>query len=173
MAGPTAAGKTVVSLEVAGDRCEIISADSVQVYRYLDIGSGKPDKADRVRIRHYLIDWVDPDYQFTAGEFCREAGKAVREIVACGKLPLFVGGTGLYIDSFFRGLSEIPEISPDVGEMLRNELLERGLKNLHEELVRVDPGFGKRIHPNDTQRIMRGLEVYRGTGRPLSSYYGG
>ncbi len=169
--GPTAIGKTGVSLAAAGEAFEILSADSVQVYRYLDIGSGKPDRADRERIRHYVIDCVEPDVSFSAGDFCREARTAVDTIISRGKKPMIVGGTGLYIDSYFQGLSEIPEISPDVREAVKSELTARGLESLHEELIRVDPVFGERIHPNDTQRITRGLEVYRGTGRPLSSYY--
>jgi len=172
LAGPTAVGKSGVSISIAGDRFEIISADSVQVYKYLDIGSNKPSIYDRERIRHYLIDWVEPDFSFTAGEFCREARKAADDIFARGRLPLIVGGTGLYIDSFFQGLSGIPEIPGDLKRSLRDELNERGREALYEELVRLDLEFGKRIHPHDTQRILRGLEVYRGTGRPLSSFHG-
>jgi tRNA dimethylallyltransferase len=170
--GPTAVGKTGVSLAMAEDgSCEIISADSVQVYKYLDIGSGKPERIDRERIRHYMIDVVDPDVPFTAGDFCREARQAAAEIASHRRVPLIVGGTGLYVDSFFQGLSDIPEIPGSVREAVREELAERGLQSLYDELLRVDPGFGGGIHPNDTQRITRGLEVYRGTGRPLSSYY--
>jgi tRNA dimethylallyltransferase len=173
LVGPTAVGKTAASLELAGDRFEIISADSVQVYRYLDVGSGKPEQADRDRIPHHLIDVVEPDVPFTAGEFCREAVKAAALVASRTRMPMIVGGTGLYIDSYFQGLSEIPEIAPGVRESIRADLAEGGLGRLHEELVRVDPAFGGRIHPNDTQRIVRGLEVFRGTGRPLSSYYTG
>jgi tRNA dimethylallyltransferase len=170
--GPTAVGKTGASLAMAEDgSCEIISADSVQVYKYLNIGSGKPELIDRERIRHYCIDVVDPEVPFTAGDFCREARKGAGEIASHGRVPLIVGGTGLYVDSYFQGLSDIPEIPRSVREGIREELLERGLQDLYDELVRVDPGFGSGIHPNDTQRITRGLEVYRGTGRPLSSYY--
>ncbi|HNW27143.1 MAG TPA: tRNA (adenosine(37)-N6)-dimethylallyltransferase MiaA [Spirochaetota bacterium] len=169
--GPTAVGKTGVSLAVAGNDFEIISADSVQVYRYLDIGSGKPDRSDRDRVRHYVIDCVDPDVPFTAGDFCREARAAADAILSRGRKPLIVGGTGLYIDSFFQGLSEIPEIPREVREAVKSEAAERGLQALHDELVRIDPDFGNRIHPNDTQRITRGIEVYRGTGKPLSSYF--
>jgi tRNA dimethylallyltransferase len=157
---------------MAGDLFEIISADSVQVYKYMDIGSGKPGRAERCRIRHYLIDWVEPDVNFTAGEFCREAQKAADEICARGRLPMIVGGTGLYIDSFFQGLSEIPEIPVNVKKSLRAELDERGLQYLYDELKRVDPRFGERIRPGDKQRVLRALEVYRGTGKPISSYYG-
>jgi tRNA dimethylallyltransferase len=173
LVGPTAVGKTGASLELAGDRFEIVSADSVQVYKYLDVGSGKPERADRERIPHHLIDIVDPDVPFTAGEFCREAEKAAAHIRSRNRLPMIVGGTGLYIDAYFHGLSEIPGISPDVREAIRADCAAGGLGKLYEELVRVDPAFGGRIHPNDTQRIIRGLEVYRGTGRPLSSFYTG
>jgi tRNA dimethylallyltransferase len=170
--GPTAVGKTGVSLAVADEGpFDIISADSIQVYKYLDIGSGKPDRAVRDRVRHYLIDWVEPDFPFTAGDFCRDAMASALEVVSRGSFPLIVGGTGLYIDSFFQGLSEIPEVPPEIRECVRDELTERGLPELHEELLRVDPGLGGRIHPHDTQRITRGLEVYRATGRPLSGFY--
>lgn len=171
--GPTAVGKTAASLDLAGDRFEIVSADSVQVYKYLDVGSGKPERADRERIPHHLIDVVEPDVPFTAGEFCREAERAVDLITARNRQPMIVGGAGLYIDAYFQGLSDIPEIAAEVRDAIRAELEDSGLRRLHDELVRVDPAFGNRIHPNDTQRIIRGLEVYRGTGRPLSSYYSG
>lgn len=170
--GPTGVGKTGASLAMADEgNCEIISADSVQVYKYLDIGSSKPERIDRERIRHYLIDVVEPDVPFTAGDFCREARKAAGEIASRGKVPLVVGGTGLYVDSLFQGLSDIPEIPRGVRDAVRDELAGRGLKSLYDELLRVDPEFGGGIHPNDAQRITRGLEVYRGTGRPLSSYF--
>jgi tRNA dimethylallyltransferase len=169
--GPTAAGKTEIACRLAGNKFEIISADSVQVYKYLDIGSGKPSPADRERIRHYLIDWVEPDFHFTAGEFCRGARSAADEILARNKLPMIVGGTGLYIDSFFQGLSEIPDVPKNFKKELHKELNDRGLERLHQELLLTDPEFGERIHPGDTQRILRGLEVFRGTGKPISSFY--
>ena len=144
----------------------------MQVYRYLDIGSGKPDRTVRERVRHYLIDEVDPDFPFTAGEFCRRASDAAREIEARGMRPMVVGGTGLYVDSFFGGLSDIPEIEPDIRGRLYDELDELGLRHLYDSLLLVDPELGRRLHPNDRQRILRALEVYRGTGKPISAYYG-
>jgi len=170
--GPTASGKTDLAMGLAGDIFEIVSADSVQVYRRLDIGSGKPTKAQRAAVRHHLIDIVDPDRQFTAGDFCREANASVEDILGRGKLPLFVGGTGLYIDSLFAGLSGIPRIDPAVSREVREELDSRGTVEMYERLRRIDPAFAARVHPNDRQRIARGLEVYRGTGRPLSGYFG-
>ena len=165
-------GKTAAALELVGEHFEIISADSVQVYRYMDVGSGKPTAAERSLVRHHLIDVVYPDEHFTAGDFCREAEKASSQIASRGKVPLVTGGTGLYIDSYFGGLSDIPDISVDVRREIRAELLEKGLTALYEKLMQVDPQFASHLHPNDTQRILRGLEVYRGTGRPLSSYHG-
>jgi tRNA dimethylallyltransferase len=158
-------------LNVAGEGFEIISVDSVQVYRLLDIGSGKPDQEQLQRIRHYLIDIVDPDYRFTAGDFVRMAREAAVEISSKGKIPLFVGGTGLYLDSFFKGLSHIPPVENSVRLKLYEEMEERGLIALHRELMEVDPEFAEKVHPNDPQRIIRGLEVYRETGRSLSCFY--
>ncbi|MCX7678589.1 MAG: tRNA (adenosine(37)-N6)-dimethylallyltransferase MiaA [Spirochaetes bacterium] len=172
MVGPTAVGKTELSLELASLGFEIISADSVQVYRYLDIGSGKPTVWERTIVRHYCIDIVDPDYNFTAGDFCRYADESVREIERNGKLPLFVGGTGLYINAYFFGLSGIPLVDESIKRALKNELKERGLRALYEELRIFDPVFAGRIHQNDTQRILRGLEVFRQCGKPLSSFFG-
>jgi len=161
-----------LSLALAGDLCEIISADSVQVYRYLDIGSGKPSAAQRSAVRHHLIDVVAPDYAFTAGDYLREARKASDDIGRNNRIPLFVGGTGLYIDSFFQGLSDIPPVSPETRSRLSSELEEHGLGHLYGELQACDPQFAGVIHPNDRQRILRGLEVYRETGKPLSGYFG-
>lgn len=170
--GPTASGKTDLAVGLAGDIFEIVSADSVQVYRRLDIGSGKPTPAQRAAVRHHLIDIVDPDRQFTAGDFCGEAFRAVEEVMRRGKLPLFVGGTGLYIDSLFGGLSGIPRVDPALSREVRDELDRKGSAEMFEQLARVDPAFAARIHPNDRQRIARGLEVFRGTGRPLSGFFG-
>jgi tRNA dimethylallyltransferase len=172
LVGPTASGKTDLALGLAGDIFEIISADSVQVYRRLDIGSGKPAPAQRELVRHHLVDIVDPDRRFTAGDFCREALLAAGDIEKRGKIPLFVGGTGLYIDSFFGGLSGIPPVDPLVSATIRDELERRGPAEMYAELERVDRAFALRIHPNDRQRIARGLEVFRGTGRALSGFFG-
>jgi len=171
LVGPTAVGKTEISLDLAGENCEIVSADSVQVYRYLDIGSCKPGTHERGLVSHHMIDVVNPDFPFTAGEYCRRAAVTCDEIEARGKYPLFVGGTGLYIDSFFQGLADIPEIEESVRENLMDELQERGLLSLFRELMAADREFASRVHENDRQRILRGLEVFRGTGRPISSFY--
>lgn len=143
------------------------------MYRYFDIGSGKPSPEERSLVRHYLIDVVDPDYPFTAGDFCEHALLAAGEIRERGKIPLFVGGTGLYIDSFFKGLSDIPRPPASVRDVLLRELEEKGLDALYQELHENDEQFARTIHPHDRQRILRGLEVLRGTGRPISDYYRG
>lgn len=137
----------------------------------MDIGSAKPTAEERSRVRHYLIDEVLPDYSFTAGDFCRRALQATEKIKSAGMIPLFSGGTGLYIDSFFKGISDIPDIDPAIREEIYRELEEFGLERLYADLKIADPEFAGRIHPNDRQRIFRGLEVYRGSGRALSSYY--
>lgn len=144
----------------------------MQVYRLLNIGSGKPEKDQMNRVRHYLIDVVDPDYRFTTGDFVRLAHKACREIIGKGKKPLFVGGTGLYLDSFFKGLSDIPHVDKAVRDRLYEEMEFRGAAELYNELKNVDSEFAAKVHPNDPQRIIRGLEVYRGTGKKLSSFFG-
>lgn len=173
IAGPTASGKSDLAIEFAENIFEIVSADSVQVYRYMDIGSGKPSACDLAKVPHHLIDIVDPDYQFTAGDFCSYAEAACGKIYSNNKIPLFAGGTGLYIDSFFKGLSGIPDIPPQVREYLIREMDEKGAAVLYAELLREDPVFAAKIHVNDRQRILRGLQVFRGTGRPISSYYSG
>lgn len=138
----------------------------------MDIGSGKPTTAERQRVPHHCIDIVDPDYPFTAGEFSRRAAASCHDIERRGRIPLVVGGTGLYIDSLFFGLSQIPPVDATVRAVLYRELEERGLPALFHELAGVDPPFAARIHENDRQRILRGLEVFRGTGQPLSAYHG-
>ncbi len=137
----------------------------------MDIGSCKPVKSELERVKHYLIDVVDPDFQFTAGEFCIRAETACRGIAAKGKVPLVVGGTGLYIKSFFYGISEIPDLDGSLKKALSDEADINGLDSLFEELAGADPEYASKIHPNDRQRIIRGLEVFRGTGRPFSDFH--
>ncbi len=160
-----------MAVELARGIFEIISADSIQVYKYLDIGSSKPGAGLRKKVRHHLIDIIEPDSQFTAGDFCRSAVAASDEISAAGRIPFFVGGTGLYINSFFMGLAEIPSINREIRENLLLEIVNKGVEALYNELLLVDSIFAGRIHPNDRQRILRGLEVFRQTGRPISSYH--
>lgn len=149
---------------------EIVSADSVQVYIGLDIGSGKLPADCRNRVPHHLIDIVAPDFHFDVASFCSHASRACDIIEKNNRIPMFVGGTGLYVDGFFKGLSPVPDVDPAVREKLNEEVLDRGLSALYDELLMVDPGAARAIHPNDRQRILRALQVFRGTGSTISSF---
>ena len=138
----------------------------------MDIGSGKPGIEERNKIPHHGIDIANPDDNFTAGDFVRYAENVCKDIQQRDAKPLFVGGTGFYMDAFFKGLSGIPDIDKSVKTVLQAEASE-GLESLYDELSAVDSVFAGKIHPNDRQRIIRGLEVYRGTGRPITWYYQG
>ncbi len=171
LVGPTAIGKTELSFALAEQfNCEIISMDSVQVYRFMDIGSAKPSREEQKKVRHHLIDIVDPDEQYSAASFVRDCLHAVEDICHQGKTPLITGGTGLYLSCLINGLFETIHVKDEVRETLKKELRARGLKALHQELATVDPTAAKRIHPNDRQRILRGLEIHRGTGTPWSEH---
>ena len=169
--GPTAVGKTEVGLTLAAAFAgEIISADALQVYRGLDVGTAKPAAADRRRIRHHLIDILEPHQPFSAGEFARRALRAVGEIESRQRLPLVVGGSGLYIRALIGGISPIPEVDPEVRARLRDRLGREGLAELRRELEERDAATAERLHRGDTQRTLRALEVVLATGRPLSRW---
>jgi tRNA dimethylallyltransferase len=171
LVGPTASGKSGVALRCAESLGgEIVSADSVQVYRYMDIGAAKPPMEVRRKIRHHLIDVVDPDEDFSAARFRQEAGRAIREIHDRGKVPLVVGGTGLYIKALTQGLFKGPRGDPDLRRTLKLEAEIRGVGTLHGKLERVDPMAAERIHPHDLFRITRALEVFYLTGIPISRH---
>jgi len=152
-------------------QCEIVSADSVQVYRYLNIGSGKVTQEEMMGVPHHLIDILDPDEFYSAGRYCKDAYDVCQNLISKDKIPFFVGGTGLYIDSFFKGIADIPEIDKSVRDQLQKDLDVYGLNYLYEELQKNDGDFAAGIHINDKQRVLRGLEVYRATNKSLSSYY--
>lgn len=169
LTGPTAAGKSALALELA-ERidAEILSMDSMAVYRRMDIGTAKPNAEERARVRHHLIDLVEPSEAFDASRYCEAAEAAVRDVRARGKRPLFVGGTPLYLMAFFKGLMPGPAARPD----LRSELEERERAEpgtLHGELAARDAPAAARIHPHDTKRLVRALEVTLVTGRPIST----
>lgn len=149
---------------------EIISADSMQVYRGMDIGTAKPSPEERSKIPHHLIDIKNPDEQFNAGEFVRLAEEACLSAAGRGALPVVSGGTGFYIKNLILGLSEAPPSDEDLRAGLREELITRGAAFLMEELAKADPVSAKRIHINDSYRLTRALEVFRLSGKPLSSY---
>ncbi|MDK2871902.1 MAG: tRNA dimethylallyltransferase [bacterium] len=164
--GPTAVGKTDISISIAEKfECEIISVDSKQIYKLMDIGTAKPPREVRERIPHHLIDIVFPDEIYTVGDFCVDAAKLVESISVRGKVPLMVGGTALYYWLFLRNpISNLPKADHE----LREELIKLGKKKLYDKLLEVDPISANRIHPNDLQRIVRALEVFYLTGKPLS-----
>jgi tRNA dimethylallyltransferase len=169
--GPTAVGKSEVALHLAKSlNGEIVNADSQQVYRLMDIGTGKPSTADRERIRHHLVDIVAPNEEFNAALFRRLATESIRQIHARGRNVIVCGGTGLYLKALTRGLFEGPGQDPEVRQALEQEITANGVASLYQRLERIDPTVGSSIHPNDRQRIVRALEVYRLTGRPLSEW---
>jgi tRNA dimethylallyltransferase len=173
--GPTASGKTEL-LERLFDgprpfcRAEIVSADSVQVYRGMDIGSAKPSETALAALPHRLIDIRNPDEQFNVGDFVRLADEACVSISAGGALPVISGGAGFYLRNFVLGLPEAPPSDPFVRKALEAEFRDRGAGALMEELAACDPVSAERIHLNDAYRIQRALEVFRVSGRPLSSF---
>lgn len=168
--GPTAVGKTGLALALAARLpVGLVSVDSAMVYRGMDIGSGKPPRETLARVPHRLVDIRDPWEQYSAGEFVRDATKAIGEITAAGCMPLLVGGTMLYFRSLLQGLSALPVADPGTRRQLEDQAAVEGWPALHGELRRVDPVAAARIAVSDRQRIQRALEVYRLTGRPLSA----
>jgi tRNA dimethylallyltransferase len=171
--GPTAAGKSAVALALATRfGGEIVSADSAQVYRGMDIGTAKPDAATRAAIAHHLIDLIEPTEAYSAARFREDASAAVRDIRARGRLPIVAGGTMLYVKALREGLSALPGRAPEVRAELDARAARIGWPAMHAELARVDPWTAARLAPTDAQRIQRALEVHAVTGRPLSALHG-
>jgi tRNA dimethylallyltransferase len=171
--GPTASGKTAVALEIAARfPVEIISVDSAQVFRDMDIGTAKPTAAERAAVPHHLIDILDPIQSYSAAQFRADAGRLMREIIARGRIPLLTGGTMLYFKALREGLSDLPEADAKVRAALDAEAKKKGWPALHAELAQVDTPAAARLKPNDAQRIQRALEVFRITGKPMSALQG-
>jgi tRNA dimethylallyltransferase len=169
LTGPTGTGKTDLALRLAGEfPIEIVSVDSAQVYRGLDIGSAKPTAEIRASVRHHLVDLVEPTHRYSAGQFVRDCIQAIEDIESRGRLPLLVGGTMLYLRSLVGGIASLPEGSPEVRARLDAEAAAQGWPMLHARLATLDPAAAARIHPNDAQRIQRALEVHATTGAPIS-----
>ena len=167
--GPTASGKTAAALGVARRfPVEIISVDSAQVYRGMDIGTAKPDARTLREAPHHLIDIIDPTERFSAADFCARALDLMACITAAGRVPLLVGGTMLYFKALQEGLSDLPEADPAIRLVIDTMAREVGWPALHEELARLDPETAERLDPHDAQRIQRALEVIHATDRPLS-----
>lgn len=173
IAGPTAVGKTSVSVEIAKKiNGEIISADSMQIYKYMDIGTAKITKEEMCGVKHYLIDEVEPDVEFSVSNFQSKANEYIKHIINKGKIPIVVGGTGLYINSLVYDLDFTNAVS---NWEFRKEYLEKAKKYgnecIHNELKAIDKESANRIHVNDTKRIIRALEIFHETGKPMSYYY--
>jgi tRNA dimethylallyltransferase len=168
LSGPTAAGKTAAAIALASRvGGEIVSADSIQIYRFMDIGSAKPTPQERALVPHHLIDIRNPDEDFTAGDYMRESRRAVAEILSRGRVPLIVGGTGLYIRSLMWGVIPLPQPDPELRARLAREA--ETDKGLYERLLEIDPGHAAAIGPRNVPRLLRALEVFELTGRTLSS----
>ena len=172
LGGATGAGKTAVALELAARLdAEIICADARQVYRGLDVATGKPSAAERASVPHHAFDLLDPREAASAGWYARAVEPLRSDIAARGRVPLFVGGTGLYLRAAHCGLAAVPDIPGAVRERVRRRLAEEGAPALHAELTALDPPLAARLAPADGQRIARGLEVVLATGRPLSAWH--
>jgi tRNA dimethylallyltransferase len=169
--GPTASGKTALAIELASHyQAEIVSADSRQVYRHLDIGTAKPTPAQQARIPHHLIDIIDPAESFDAARFRQRAIRAIQDIFGRGKQVFVVGGTGLYVRALTRGLFAGPAADTAVRARLQQQENQEGRGFLHRQLQHVDPESAARLHPNDTVRLIRALEVFQLSGTPMSQW---
>ena len=167
--GPTASGKSALAMELVRHLpCDIISVDSALVYRGMDIGTAKPTSSELVQAPHRLIDILDPIESYSAADFRRDALREMAQIAAAGRIPLLVGGTMLYYKALLEGLSPLPEADPQVRAEIEQEAASLGWQALHDELCRIDPVSGARIHPNDPQRLSRALEVFRVSGKSLT-----
>lgn len=172
LAGPTAIGKTELALGLAEHyNGEIIGVDSMQIYKYMDIGTAKPTIAERERVPHHLVDYVRPDSPYSAATFVSDCQAAIIEIRQRGRVPFLVGGTGLYFSALQEGIFLMPEVEQSIKDALKQELLAvDGRQRLYEELKSCDPVSAARIHVNDSYRILRALEIYRATGQPWSEF---
>ena len=168
--GPTASGKSALAMKLA-ERVpvEIISVDSAQIYRDMNLGTAKASAADRARIPHHLIDILDPTARYSAAEFARDANALIADIHRRGKLPLLVGGTMLYFKALTHGLNDLPAANATLRAEIDGRAEQHGWARLHAELAEVDPLTAGRLHPTDRQRIQRALEVFHLSGRPLSA----
>ena len=165
--GPTASGKTALSIELAKKiNGEIISCDSMQIYKYMNIGTAKPTLEEQKEVKHHMIDFVEPNQRYSVAEYKKDAEKSIEEILLKGKTPIIVGGTGLYVDSLIYGI-EYPEIELDeeYRKQLEKEIKEKGLESLYNKAKEIDSKAMEKISPNDKKRIMRVVEIYKATGK--------
>lgn len=172
LSGPTASGKSELAISLARTfPLEIVNADSMQVYRGMDIGTAKPSPAERAEIPHHLVDVADPDERYSAGRFVSDAEVAIRGIRERGRIPLVSGGTGMYIRALLKGLDPLPS-DPVVRQRISGRWKQDGGKTLYGELLRIDPASAAKIHPSDRVRVVRALEVAELTGEPASARKG-
>jgi len=170
IAGPTASGKTAIGIELAQRlNGEVLSADARQIYRYMDIGTAKPTARERAAARHHLIDFIEPDGHYSAGQFAEDAGRVIGDLQGRGKLPIVVGGAGLYMRALIDGFSPMPEVPKHIRTRLLAEADDH-LDALYARLCDIDPEWASKINSSDRQRIIRGLEVYEASGKPLSDH---
>lgn len=170
--GATASGKTSLALELAESlQTTIISSDSRQVYRELDIGTAKASLEEQSRVKHHLIDIINPDQSYNAGLFVKDASRIIDQNTSENKLSIICGGTGLYIKALLEGIFEHGPIKADIRHDLKSRLETEGLENLYQDLTRIDPVFAGQISQQDAQRILRGLEIFIATGKPLSKHW--
>jgi len=169
--GPTGSGKTAAAIELAVRfNAEIINADSMQIYRYMDIGTAKPTGLEQQQVRHHLVDVAAPDEPFNAARYAGMARDLIGRLQAEGIVPFVVGGTGLYIKALLKGLFPVRPADPALRSRLKKEAAVQGAPSLHRRLEGCDPETARRIHPHDTYRILRALEIFELTGRPISQF---
>lgn len=168
--GPTASGKTSLGVHIAEKfNGEVVSADSMQIYKGMDIATAKPSQAEMRGIPHHLIGFVDPSSKYSVSSFCKDAAGAVDDIISRNKMPVMVGGTGLYIDSFITSTEFLEDASSEeIREQLKREFAERGIDDLYAELAAIDPECAASVHKSNTVRVLRALEVYRTTGKTIT-----
>ncbi len=173
LAGPTAAGKSALCESISQYMpVEIINVDSATIYRGMDIGTAKPGTEEQQRLRHHLLDILDPTQSYSVARFCDDAQRLVREIQSRGNIPLLVGGTMMYFHALQEGLSDLPSADPAVRAEIEQQALVQGWPAMHQTLETIDPVTAARLAPNDSQRIARALEVHAITGKPLSGLIG-
>lgn len=172
IAGSTATGKTQTAIELAKEiNGEIISADSMQIYKFMNIGTAKPDTEEMQGIRHYLIDEIYPDEEFSVAKYKEKALYYIDKILSNGKIPIIVGGTGLYINSLIYNIDFAETICDwELREALKKEALEKGNEYIYKKLEKIDPKTAKKLHINDTKRIIRAIEVFTYTKKPMSYF---
>ncbi len=171
--GPTAAGKTDLAIAIHEQLgAEIISVDSTLVYRQMNIGTAKPSMEELARAPHRLIDIRDPSEPYSVADFCADATREIESIIDSGKTPLLTGGTMMYFKALLEGMSDLPEANETIRREIESEAGRHGWPHLHTQLAEVDPASAAKIHPNHSQRLGRAIEVYRITGKPMSSFHG-